>query len=29
MSPAAVPRALAMGRRQASDDVGLLARFWD
>jgi NTE family protein len=28
MSPAAVPRALAMGRRQASDDVGLLARFW-
>lgn len=29
MSPAAVPRALVMGRRQASDDVGLLARFWD
>ncbi len=29
MSPAAVPRALMMGRRQASDDVGLLARFWD
>jgi NTE family protein len=28
MSPAAVPGALAMGARQASADVGLLAGFW-
>jgi NTE family protein len=29
MSPAAVPRALAMGARQASADVGLLSTFWN
>ncbi len=28
MSPSAVPRALAMGARQATDDVGLLSEFW-
>jgi hypothetical protein len=29
MTPAAVPKALALGARQASADVGLLAGFWD
>jgi NTE family protein len=28
MSPSSVRRALAMGARQASDDIGLLATFW-
>jgi NTE family protein len=28
MAPASVPRALAMGARQASADVGLLSTFW-
>ena len=28
MSPASVPKALAMGARQASADVGLLSTFW-
>jgi NTE family protein len=28
MSPSSVPRALAMGARQASDDIGLLSTFW-
>ena len=28
MSPSSVPRALAMGARQASEDIGLLSRFW-
>jgi NTE family protein len=28
MSPSAVPGALAMGARQAADDVGMLATFW-
>jgi NTE family protein len=29
MSPAAVPGALAMGARQAKEDVGLLSKFWN
>ncbi len=29
MTPAAVPKALALGARQASADVGLLSTFWD
>jgi NTE family protein len=28
MSPSAVPKALALGARQAADDVGLLTSFW-
>jgi NTE family protein len=28
MEPASVPKALALGARQASDDVGMLATFW-
>jgi NTE family protein len=28
MTPSAVPKALAMGARQASADVGLLSSFW-
>ena len=29
MSPSAVPRALAMGAKQAADDLGLLRDFWN
>jgi hypothetical protein len=28
MAPSSVPKALAMGARQASADVGLLSTFW-
>jgi hypothetical protein len=28
MSPSSVPKALALGARQAADDVGRLASFW-
>jgi hypothetical protein len=28
MSPAAVPRAVAMGTRQANDDLKVLSTFW-
>jgi hypothetical protein len=28
MAPASLPKALAMGAHQASDDVGMLATFW-